>query len=289
MNFLGQAFENDIVRALQAATQFICVTVKPHQNPALVKIGGFRCCTRVNEHLRSLNAVCFGADSVNPVSKAGKHLAAHFPAVQFDRGVRRPGTGHAGADFVDDISGHAPRMPRDGWGGKMAKFVAFLRGINVGGHRKVPMAELRAICPGSGVQSYIASGNLTFDAEDGDHAAVLTQRIKATFGFDVPVLVLGESQMRATLAGCPFPMDAGKLVHAYLCYDDPKLDEAGVAALRTATEQVAVIRRTVWLYAPDGIGQSKLAAKLERLIGAEATARNLNTMIKMVDMLDGSV
>lgn len=171
----------------------------------------------------------------------------------------------------------------------MTKFVAFLRGINVGGHRKVPMAELRTICPGTDVQSYIASGNLTFEAEGDshEHATSLAARIKETFGFDVPVLVLDENQMRAVLATCPFPQDAGKLVHAYLCYGPPALDQAGVATLKAPTEQITVIDRTVWLYAPDGFGRSKLAAKFERLIGVEATARNLNTMIKMVDMLDG--
>ncbi len=174
----------------------------------------------------------------------------------------------------------------------MTKFVAFLRGINVGGNRKVPMADLRQICAaktaGTGVRSYIASGNLVFEAEGApeEHAVAIKDGIEEAFGFDVPVLVLDEAAMKAVLDGCPFPRDAGKLVHAYLCYDDPELDLDGVDALRAPTEQVAVLGRTVWLHAPDGIGRSKLAAKVERLIGVDATARNLNTVIKMVSMLD---
>ncbi|WP_341365654.1 DUF1697 domain-containing protein [Yoonia sp. BS5-3] len=173
----------------------------------------------------------------------------------------------------------------------MTKFVAFLRGINVGGHRKVPMADLREICPGTDVQTYIASGNVIFTAtgNSADLADGLQAAIKDRFGFEVPVLVLEETQMRAVLSGNPFPMDAGKLVHAYLCYDSPQLDMAAVAALKADGEQIAVVDRTVWLYAPGGIGRSKLAAKLERLIGVEVTARNLNTVIKMVDMLNASV
>jgi uncharacterized protein (DUF1697 family) len=173
----------------------------------------------------------------------------------------------------------------------MMKFVAFLRGINVGGHRKIPMADLRRLCTAKtsdpSVRTYIASGNVAFEA-DGHadvFAAAIAEGIKETFGFDVPVLVLDEPTLRAVLDGCPFPLDAGKLVHAYLCYDDPQLDHGEVAALRVATEEVTVVGRTVWLYAPDGIGRSKLAAKVEKLIGVEATARNLNTVMKMVEML----
>ena len=174
----------------------------------------------------------------------------------------------------------------------MAKWVAFLRGINVGGHRKVPMADLRRLLIGitsdPDVRTYVASGNAAFVAEGQaeDLAQKIAQRIKETFGFDVSVLVLEDTAFRAVLEGCPFAHDAGKLVHAYLCYSDPLLDDAGIATLKLPTEQVVVVGRTVWLHAPDGFGRSKLAAKMEKLIGVEATARNLNTVQKMVEMLD---
>ena len=173
----------------------------------------------------------------------------------------------------------------------MAKFVAFLRGINVGGNRKIPMSDLRRICvgktSGTDVRSYIASGNLLFvaDGQADQYATDIAAGIKAEFGFDVPVLVLEEASIHAILDGCPFPKDKRKLVHGFLCYDDPVLDQEGVDAIKAPTEQVAVVGRTVWLYAPVGIGRSKLAAKMERLIGVEATARNLNTLSKMSEML----
>ncbi len=175
----------------------------------------------------------------------------------------------------------------------MAKFVAFLRGINVGGHRKIPMSDLRQLCVGitsdPDLRTYIASGNLVFDADGAAArwATSIAEGIRARFGFDVPVLVLTEAAMRAALAACPFPRDAGKLVHGYFCFEKPQLDRAGVDALITPTEAVSVQGQTVWLHAPDGIGRSKLAARMERLIGVEVTARNLNTIIKMVEMLGG--
>lgn len=175
---------------------------------------------------------------------------------------------------------------------KMAMFVAFLRGINVGGHRKVPMADLRRLLANiSGdpdAQTYIASGNAVFAAEGRADtlAAEIAAGIKTKFGFDVPVLVLDEDTMRAVLDACPCPDEKGNLAHAYLCYDDPKIDHANVEALRATSENVTVVGRTVWLHAPDGVGRSKLAAKMEKLIGVEATARNLNTVRKMVEMLE---
>ena len=174
----------------------------------------------------------------------------------------------------------------------MAKWVVFLRGINVGGHRKVPMADLRALCTATTsdptVQTYIASGNvvLTADGPADALADVIRTSIQQEFGFNVPTLVLHEDKMRAVLASCPCPDEKGNLAHAYLCYADPMLDQVGVDQLRVASETVTVAGRTVWLHAPDGIGRSKLAAKMEKLIGVEATARNLNTVRKMVEMLD---
>ncbi len=174
----------------------------------------------------------------------------------------------------------------------MPKFVAFLRGINVGGHRKIPMTDLRRISAkvtgDPDVRSYIASGNIVFAAEGQANqlASGIADGIKADLGFEVPVLVLDDATLRDVLNDCPFPRDGGKLVHGYFCFADPVVDGAAVDALKTPTEAVAVIGRTVWLHAPDGIGRSKLAAKMERLIGVEATARNLNTVIKIVEMLD---
>ena len=175
--------------------------------------------------------------------------------------------------------------------GKMAKFVAFLRGINVGGHRKIPMADLRGLLTSitldSNVQTYIASGNAVFTAKGPAKSLsrAIAQGIKERFGFDVPVLVLTENEIKAALETYPFAPGAGKAALAYFCYDDPQIDQAGITALAAPTEEIAVVGRTVWLFAPDGIGRSKLAAKLERLIGVETTARNLNTVTKLVEMV----
>ena len=175
----------------------------------------------------------------------------------------------------------------------MTKFVAFLRGINVGGHRKLPMADLRRICSGvtgdPDVKSYIASGNLLFNADGRaeDIAVALAAGIRDDFGFDVRVLVLDEQTLRAALASCPFPIDSGKAVHGFFCFDDPVLDTAMIGLLKSQNEDVRTAGRVVWLFAPDGIGRSRLAGKMDKVIGGtDMTGRNLNTIAKMVDMLD---
>ena len=174
----------------------------------------------------------------------------------------------------------------------MQKWVAFLRGINVGGHRKVPMAMLRQAVGddlgASDVRSYIASGNLVFEAEGTSDSvsSALTALIKRHFGFDVPVIVFAEDEMRTILRTCPFPLDAGKAVHGFLCFGPPRIDDNQVATLKTPSEDLQVVGNTVWIHAPDGIGRSKLVEKLT--FGVETTARNLNTLTKMVAMLDAA-
>jgi len=175
----------------------------------------------------------------------------------------------------------------------MTTWAAFLRGVNVGGKRKIPMSDLRRICVGvtsdPDVRTYIASGNVMFtaDGDAGTWATTIAAAIMDAFGFDVSVLVLDGQTLRAALAGCPYPADAGKAVHGYFCFDDPQIDDALIAALKTPTEDVTAQGRVVWLYAPDGIARSKLAAKMEKAIGGTgATARNMNTVCKMVEMLD---
>ena len=172
----------------------------------------------------------------------------------------------------------------------MTTWVCFLRGINVGGHRKVPMADLRQllqdIIGDTDAQTYIASGNAVFTAVESKSQLKTRLRtaIEERFGFVVDVLLLSAQEMRDVLTSCPCPAEKGNLAHAYLCFDVPKLNKSASDALIAPSETLTVAERTIWLHAPEGIGRSKLAAKLEKLIGVAATARNLNTIRKMVEM-----
>ena len=174
----------------------------------------------------------------------------------------------------------------------MISYVAFLRGINVGGHRKVPMAELRTICArvtaDAGARSYIASGNLVFQTAlpVRDLAQGLKTAIVDHFGFDVSIVIIPEPDMRRILANGPFKDAPGNQVHAFFCLDTPIIDHARIDRLKRATDQLVCVERTVWVFTPQGVATSKLMAGMDTCIGG-ATGRNLNTVRKVVEMLDG--
>lgn len=170
----------------------------------------------------------------------------------------------------------------------MARWVALLRGVNVGGGNKVPMADLRKLAEGFGwtnVRSYIASGNLVFDSDEGDCAATLEAGLKHAFGVTVPVLVLAAELFRGRAATCPVLESPGNQVHGYFCWTEPQIDWETYQTLRAADETLHQSGPMVWLHAPSGIGRSVLAARLDRVVkGTDFTARNRNTIQKLVDM-----
>ncbi|MGJ8624708.1 MAG: DUF1697 domain-containing protein [Yoonia sp.] len=167
------------------------------------------------------------------------------------------------------------------------KWVALLRGVNVGGGNKVPMADLRGLAEGLGwrnVRSYIASGNLVFEADAGGHAKVLRAAMVEKMGVDVPVLVLPAAEVEGALEACPWD-GAGNLVHVFFCWEEPKVDIALHDELIAADEEMRVDGTLVWFHAPSGVGRSKLMGKIGRVLGVQHTARNLNTLRKLADMV----
>lgn len=179
----------------------------------------------------------------------------------------------------------------------MAKFVALLRGINVGGNKRVPMAELRLLCEGLGwadVRTHVQSGNVVFAAGGAAAklAAGLSRAIEARFGFVVPVLVRSAADWRA-LATKPGFADAAaerpNLLHvACVAGPVPKEVVAGLAPYCKAGERVAVAAKgaALWIDFPDGVARSKLTpAVLDRVCGAVVTARNWNTVQAIAELL----
>ncbi|MFE5241721.1 MULTISPECIES: DUF1697 domain-containing protein [unclassified Streptomyces] len=175
-------------------------------------------------------------------------------------------------------------------------YAALLRGINVSGHRRVPMAELRTVMGELGhgdVATHLQSGNAVFSSGSGDEdslAAELEQAIDAHFGFPVDCLVRSGAYLAAVAEACPFPAAEleGKQLH--VTYFDKPVDDARFAALDAGAfrpEEFRLGDRALYLYAPDGLGRSKLAVALGRPAftrGLVATSRNWNTVVKLVEM-----
>lgn len=177
----------------------------------------------------------------------------------------------------------------------MERMVALLRAVNVGG-RKLPMAELRALCEALGwsdVQTYIQSGNVVFaaDCEPAQAEAALETRISDAFGFDAPAIVRTAGQWRAYVPRCPFP-EAARETPNYLLMllsKRPPASEA-VEAMQgraAAGEEVRQAGDAIWIHFPNGSGTSKLTpALIDKALGSPATSRNYRTVATLQRMLE---
>ncbi|MGY1581288.1 DUF1697 domain-containing protein [Streptomyces sp. MN13] len=178
----------------------------------------------------------------------------------------------------------------------MTTYAALLRGINVGGSKKIPMAGLRALIEGLGhdeVRTYLQSGQAVFAAGHGDEeslAAGLTRAIEKQYGFPVDVIVRDHAYLKAVADACPFPAADLEARQLHVTYFSAPVDEARFAEVdRDAhlPEEFRLGDRALYLYAPDGLGRSKLADVLSRprlTKGLIATTRNWNTVLKLVEL-----
>ena len=178
----------------------------------------------------------------------------------------------------------------------MTTYAALLRGINVSGHKRVPMAELRTLLTELGhgdVRTHLQSGNAVFSSPSDDEetlAAELEQAIEKRFGFPVPCLVRDGAYLAAVAAACPFPaaeLEGGQL---HVTYFGQPVDAARFDRIDPASflpEEFRLGDRALYLYAPEGLGRSKLSEALSRpslTQGLVATSRNWNTVAKLVEM-----
>jgi len=175
--------------------------------------------------------------------------------------------------------------------------IALLRGINVGGHNKIPMAELRALCGEIGWQdiaTYIQSGNIVFSANGcaGKLEGELQSAVRNRFGHDVHTLVRSAENWSEYLSANPFPRaseDQPNLVMLGLSKSPLPDDAADRLQERAAAEErVVQAADALWIHFPNGSARSKITpAALDRLAGSPVTTRNWRTVLKLQDMLDG--
>lgn len=179
-------------------------------------------------------------------------------------------------------------------------YAALLGAVNVG-KRRVSMADLRELLAGLGhtdVRSYLASGNAVFTTGERDRAALaaeISAALKQRFGFEVPCLVCTGQYLNAVIGSCPFPAAglAGKQLHAVF-YDSPVAADryADIDQKAFLPEEFRLGDRVMYLYTPDGMGRSQLAAALSkpaaRLKGIFATGRNWNTVKALAEMTAGA-
>lgn len=166
----------------------------------------------------------------------------------------------------------------------MTTYIALLRAVNVGGTGKLPMADLKALCTELGfkrIETYIASGNVVFDCEmpSAKIQAQLEKRLLAHAGKAVGTFIRTAAELRALLTRNPFSDKEPKYTHSFFLHDKPRSDAFDDVRGR-AGEEMRLGRREIYVYYPSGLGQSKLQIPAARI----GTSRNLNTVVKLVEM-----
>ncbi len=176
----------------------------------------------------------------------------------------------------------------------MKTYIALFRGINVGGKNILPMKDLVALLESLGLQdikTYIQSGNVISRSKTAD-TAQLSRRIgaaiKQSHGFEPQVLLLDAAALEKIIIENPYPEAEAvpNTLHVnFLAAIPIKPDLKALEKIRTESERFHLTGDVLYLHAPDGIGRSKLAANLERLLGVTMTSRNWNTVRKLKEMM----
>lgn len=168
---------------------------------------------------------------------------------------------------------------------ELMRFIALLRGINVGGAGILPMKDLAALCESLGLKSirtYIQSGNVIFDSPLAEPKlkAQLERALETRMGKPISVMLRTAEELRAVRDGNPFPDREPNKIGVHFLNESPTSDLLKTV-VAPAGEEVRLGPREVYVYYPIGMGQSKLKLKLG---GAAATVRNINTVSKLVEL-----
>jgi len=168
----------------------------------------------------------------------------------------------------------------------MNTYIALLRGINVGGHKKTPMAEKSGLI---NVKTYIQSGNVVFQSKE-KKASKLKDLIKNAivkhFGFEVPIFVKRPSEIQSIIDACPFSKEEKLLSYFTLLQDTPSTDLVDhVRDIKYPNEVFVITSDCIYFYSAAGYGNAKYNNSFfEKKLKVSMTARNYRTMIKLIEM-----
>jgi len=176
------------------------------------------------------------------------------------------------------------------------KYVSILRGINVGGHKKIIMTELKSLYISLGfqnTQTYIQSGNVIFESEaqkEVDLIYRIEKAIEQKYKFKVPVMIRTNPEISDIIKNCPFgkidPEKEGtKVLVTFLSAIPTKESANKIQRYVNAPEKMVIIGKEMYFYFPNGYGKTKLSNVLfERHLGVRATSRNWKTVIKLHEL-----
>ncbi len=173
----------------------------------------------------------------------------------------------------------------------MNTFIILLRGINVSGQKKVPMAELRGLLEKNGfqdVKTYIQSGNVVlrslFDAEVT--ALKIQQAIENYFGFQVSVLAKSPQEFQQIFDDCPFDQNKKEKSYFTLLFNVPNKELVNtVSKISYPNEEFIIDEACIYFYCSTGYGRAKCSNNFfEKKLKTTATSRNYKTMMKLLSL-----
>jgi len=174
----------------------------------------------------------------------------------------------------------------------MKTYIALLRGINVSGQKKVPMAELREMLLKEGfndVKTYIQSGNVIFKSSEINKTTIeahIKKAILAHFGFNVPVLIKTKDEIDNILESCPFLEEKKEKSYYTLLHAIPNRELIEKVEKETyPNETFNITHECIYFYSSVGYGKAKCNNNFfERKLEVSATTRNYKTMVKLLSL-----
>lgn len=174
----------------------------------------------------------------------------------------------------------------------MITYIALLRGINVGGQKKVPMLTLRELLSSinlKNVQTYIQTGNVIFQSSQKEKSVLkdkIYNVIKNHFGFEVPILITTPNELQQIVKNYPF--EENKILNSYftLLHNTPENKYViAFKAIDINFEEVFATTNCVYFFSEKGYGKAKCNNNfIERKLKVDATTRNYKTMIKLLEL-----
>ena len=176
----------------------------------------------------------------------------------------------------------------------MSTFIALLRGINVGGQKKITMTDLKKLFEVSGftnVQTYIQSGNVIFESQNSNTKAIKNQiekKVKEKYKFDVEVFITSNNELKNILRKNPFIKKKKDAERFYVTFLSEKPDSVNISKLNETNylpEEYIIDGNVIYLYFPNGYGKAKLNNNLfENKLKVPATTRNWKTVNMLFEL-----
>jgi len=173
----------------------------------------------------------------------------------------------------------------------MMKYISLLRGINVGGHKKILMKDLKELYESlsfENVKTFIQSGNVIFETNEAieDSIVKIEKAISHKYGFEVPVQIREVHDFEHIIKTCPFTkLDLAEGTRVMITFLDALPTQENIEELTTYVhepEMLEVVGREVYLYCPDGYGKTKLNNNfLEKKLKVAATTRDWKSVMRI--------